>query len=175
MRIVFVFLAAFMLVGCANQPTKSDAQVVDLYPNFKRHMDGCSEKHGFDPTKTEAVGEYELAPGETAWRECVYLGVEQYILPNTPVPTAYFRIVEEDRVMTDQISRGELSRAERRARLEELIELAVTEERQTMDAQLQQAMAMQDLYRRQEMIRQVDYANRNAMDAARAVRAMKVR
>ena len=172
MRIVFVFLAAFMLVGCASQPTKSDTKVVDIYPNFKRHMDGCSEKYGFDPTKTEAVGEDELAPSEAAWRECVYLGVEQYILPNTPVPTAYFRIVEEDRVMTDQISRGELSRAERRARLEELIDQAVSAERHTMDAQLQQAMAMHDLYERHQMIQQIDYANRNAIDAARAIRAM---
>ena len=54
------------------------------------HVKRCTERHAYDPEKESFLGPYELGAGERKWRECVYQGIEKYLIPNTltPGPTA---------------------------------------------------------------------------------------
>ncbi len=80
-------------------------RIVDLYPEFERHVEACSASHQFNPKAIHGVGQRELAPGECPWRRCIYEGVEQIIAPHTDFPELYRQIVEEDRDVTEKIAR----------------------------------------------------------------------
>ena len=55
-------------------------------------------------------------------RECVYQGVEKYLIPNTRTPEAYRKAIAEDREITASIAAGKITRAHRRARVQDLLE-----------------------------------------------------
>jgi len=86
------------------------------------HVKECSRLHGYDPEKTSSLGPYELGAGEREWRECVYQGIEKYLIPNTLSPEAYRKAIAEDRKITAAIAGGKMTRAQRQARVEKIIE-----------------------------------------------------
>ena len=86
------------------------------------HVKQCSQLHGYDPEKASSLGPYELGAGEREWRECVYHGIEKYLIPSTLSPEAYRKAIAEDREMTAAIAGGKMTRAQRQARVEKTIE-----------------------------------------------------
>lgn len=86
------------------------------------HVKECTQLHGYDPEKTSSLAPHDLGAGEREWRECVYKGIEKYLIPNSLSPEAYRRAIAEDREMTAAIAAGKMTRAQRRARVEKVIE-----------------------------------------------------
>jgi hypothetical protein len=86
------------------------------------HLAKCAEKYAYDPNEAEGLGEYDLAPQEMEWRRCAYQGVREIMIPNTRIPDAYRQLIDEDRAMTEKIQRREMTRSERRARLDQILE-----------------------------------------------------
>ncbi|MCG3145502.1 MAG: hypothetical protein HONDAALG_03113 [Gammaproteobacteria bacterium] len=110
----------------------------------------CTQRYGFDPAARD-LPERALAPGERAWRECAYEGVQKHMIPNSTIPDVYLQLIGEDRMLTDRLDRGEITRAQRRQRLDQLIERIRRAERERsqteqqrltdyMDHQLDEAM-----------------------------------
>jgi hypothetical protein len=96
--------------------------------SFESELARCNAEHGYDPNQAATLGPYELGAGEQAWRECAYTAIEQQLMAESPLPEIYRTLIDEDRSMTAAISRQELSRTERRVRLERLRRNAVLNE-----------------------------------------------
>jgi len=54
--------------------------------------------------------------------ECVYQGIEEYLIPVTLTPDVYQRAIAEDRKMTEALAQGEITRAQRHARVQQMLE-----------------------------------------------------
>jgi len=96
----------------------------------------CTQRFGFDPAAKDLPAR-ALAPGERAWRECAYEGVKRQVIPNSAIPDVYLQLIGEDRMLTDRLERGEIARAERRRRLDELIARIRSAERERIRAEQQ--------------------------------------
>lgn len=179
MRHVIVIFIALLLMSCATdsmtvtQQTGRKFKVVDLYPKFKVHMSSCTETHGFDPS-TATVDEHALAPGEKPWRECVYQGIEEYIVAYSLVPQLYKQIVAEDRAMTDQIAQGTLTRSARRARLDALIGEIRSAEINERDILVNQANELQDFIKRQQELDEIIRMHRQASELSRLLGVIRL-
>ncbi len=109
--------ALMMSIGVASAKKLSrPGKVMDA------HLAECTEKYAYDPNEAEGLGEYDLAPQELGWRRCAYQGVREIMIPNTRIPDAYRQLIDEDRAMTEKIQRREMTRSERRARLDQILE-----------------------------------------------------
>ena len=86
------------------------------------HMALCSKRFGYDPEAASKLGASVLAPGEREWRECVYQGIEKYLIPRTLSPDVYRQAIAEDRKMTEAVANGEITRAQRQGRVQQMLE-----------------------------------------------------
>jgi len=125
------------------------------------HVKQCTERHGYDPEKASSLGPHALGAGEREWRECVYEGIEKYLIPTTLSPEAYRKAIAEDREMTASVAAGKMTRAERRARVEAIIaELEALEK--TNQAKLEQqiktttGLVKTEMQRQQDLMRMQD-------------------
>ena len=118
--------AAFVMpVGVASAKKLSEpGKVMD------ERLAECAEEYAYDPNKAEGLGEYDLAPTELDWRRCAYQGVREIMIPNSRIPDAYRRLIDEDRAMTERIQRREMTRSERRARLDQILESVRAQEKE---------------------------------------------
>jgi len=73
----------------------------------------CTAMHGYDWRNPGDIGQSELAPGEKAWRDCVYAGIRRDVIPRSAVPEDYERIIAEDQQFTRAIEAGTMTRDER--------------------------------------------------------------
>ena len=157
MRKIFLLTISLLLIAFESQSaTMQSKKIVDLYPKFERHVRDCSSEFNFDPRQAINIGENELAPGEISWRECVYRGVENIVIPDSALSSDYRQIVFEDRVMTDKIARGEFTRTERRVRLEALIESVKAKEERHLQEQRKKAQTIQDTAKRQKWFEELE-------------------
>jgi hypothetical protein len=85
-------------------------------------MAECTKRYGYDPETGSKLGSNVLGPGEREWRGCVYEGIEKYLIPRTLSPEVYRRAIAEDRNMTDAIAKGEMTRAQRQARFQQMLD-----------------------------------------------------
>ena len=144
-------------VACATTPSQDIAlarQDLDAY------RAQCTARHGYDPEASSGLGPHVLGTGEREWRECVYQGVEKYLIPNTQTPEAYRKAIAEDREMTASIAGGKTTRAQRRARVQELIEEIDRIEAANMAKTALEKKAV-DRVMREEMQRQLDSTRRS--------------
>ncbi len=131
-------IAAIALVGvlaaCASQQgatTQEKSRIELANEQLVAELDQCSARHDTDP-RTATVGENELAPREREWRACAYEGIRAILVPASAVPEVYDELIAEDEALTDQVEAGEITRTERRARLDQLREeIAAKEARAT--------------------------------------------
>jgi hypothetical protein len=85
-------------------------------------MAQCTKRYGYDPDAGSKLGSNVLGPGEQEWRDCVYQGIEKYLIPRTLSPDLYRRAIADDRKMTEAIAKGEMTRAQRQARVQQMLE-----------------------------------------------------
>lgn len=85
---------------------------------LEKHMQDCTRQFGYDPAQAGGLGAHELGAGERAWRDCVYEGIQKIMMSVSVIPEVYQQLIDDDRRMTDDIERQEMTRSERRAQLE---------------------------------------------------------
>ena len=88
---------------------------------LRNDISGCTEKTGYNSARSGNLGDHELGAGERKWRECVYQGIRDIMIPGSAIPTAYSTLISRDKVMTNNIEAKKLSRKERKARLDKVI------------------------------------------------------
>jgi hypothetical protein len=115
-----------LAVACGTPSTSRSSagtrEVVVARKQLDEHRALCTKRYGYDPEVASELGANVLPPGEREWRECVYQGIEKYLLPKTFSPDAYRRAIAEDRKLTEAVARGEITRAQRQARIHQLLE-----------------------------------------------------
>ena len=98
-------------------------------------IEKCSKTHDYDPNQASQLGPNELGKNERAFLECVYTSISEVLIPRAMVPDNYKKLIANDRKMTDAIEKGEMTRQQRQARIEQMLgtirssEAAVTEQR----------------------------------------------
>jgi hypothetical protein len=116
---------AVVTAGCgatsASRDSTGTREIVTARRQLDDYMAQCTKRYGYDPEAASNLGPNVLGTGEREWRECVYDGIEKYLIPRTLSPDVYRQAIAEDRKMTDAITKGEMTRAERQARIQQLL------------------------------------------------------
>lgn len=117
---VFIFLSA---VGCAQQGPQQEqrASFVEVKARLESYLSQCTQTFGLDPRKESGLSENELAPNEREWLDCAYIGIERIMIPNSDFPGMYRDFIAEAKSLVDLMERGEVTRTQRRNRLQTLI------------------------------------------------------
>ena len=119
-------VSAGAIVACGGASTSKHTagtrEIVTARRQLDDHMTECTKRYGYDPEAGAKLGSNVLGPGEREWRDCVYQGIEKYLIPRTLSPDVYRRAIAEDRKMTEAVATGELTRAQRQIRVQQMLE-----------------------------------------------------
>lgn len=119
-------VSAVVIVACGPASTSRDTagsrEIVTARRQLDDHMAECTKRYGYDPDAGAKLGANVLGPGEREWRGCVYQGIEKYLIPRTLSPDIYRRAIADDRKMTEAIAKGQMTRAQRQARVQQILE-----------------------------------------------------
>ena len=146
------FAALALAAACgAPSSSKSTREIVIAREQLEDHIALCGKRYGYDPKADSKLTASGLAPWERKWRECVYRGIEDYLIPVTMSPDIYRRAIAEDRKMTEALAQGEITRAQRQARVQQMLEeIDRTEEANQSKVEMDrlEAEIRQDMIRR---------------------------
>ena len=121
-----LIVSAVVIMSCgpasSSRDTAATREIVTARRQLDDHMAQCTKSYGYDPDAGSKLGANVLGPGEREWRDCVYQGIEKYLIPRTLSPDVYRRAIAEDRKMTEAIAKGEMTRAQRQARVQQMLE-----------------------------------------------------
>ena len=136
-RRFLLFALIVPVVGCATEdsrpPARTTSYMEKSFADMEVHLQRCTARTGYDPDNVKGVGKYRLAKNELAWRRCAYRGIERIMIPNSKFPEIYVGLIAQDKAMTKQVRRRQLTRAEREKRLaERLAEIEKTELEETL-------------------------------------------
>ena len=119
-------VSAVVLVACgpaiSSRDTEATREIVTARKQLDDHMAECTKRYGYDDEAGSKLAPNVLGPGEREWRGCVYQGIETYVIPRTLSPDAYRQAIAEDRKMTEAIAKGDMTRAQRQARVNQMLE-----------------------------------------------------
>ena len=123
-KVSFPAIAALVLAtACGvSSASRSTREIAIAREQLDDHVALCTKRHSYDPKADSKLGPSGLAPGEREWRECVYQGIEEYLIPRTLSPDIYRQAIAEDRKLTEALAQGEITRAQREARVQQMIE-----------------------------------------------------
>jgi hypothetical protein len=117
---------AVVIAACGASSASRDIAGTREIATARRQLDDymaqCTKRYGYDPEAAAKLGSNVLGPGERQWRECVYQGIGTYLIPRTLSPELYRRAIAEDRKMTEAVANGEMTRAQRQARVQQMLE-----------------------------------------------------
>ena len=134
-----------IVVSCVPSEPAMDRSYYQAHQTLLTHISDCTNLHGYDPDKTDGPGVHRVGPTERKWRSCVYFGIEAFIIPATVVPKLFRRLIEKDRMLTNQVERGKISRRERKAEIKKILELIKREEEQYLAAEEQRLRAVRNV------------------------------
>jgi hypothetical protein len=147
--------AALALAAACGAPSTSKSivgppEIVYAREQLDDDIALCTKRYGYDPKADSKLGTTGLAPGEREWRECAYQGIEKYLIPRTLSPDVYRRAITEDRKLTEELAQGEITRAQRQARVQQMLdEIDQTEEANQSKVEMDRL----EMEMRQDMIR----------------------
>jgi hypothetical protein len=118
--VIGAMILVALTAACAETTAPRDIRLARK--QVDAHIEQCTARYGYDPETVSGLGRYSLGAGEREWRECVYEGVEKFLIPRTQSPELYRNAIAEDRRMTAAIASGKMTRSERRERMQKLIE-----------------------------------------------------
>ncbi len=113
-----------IISACVSPPTATAAtfeSVAAAREALVADLQRCTLAHGYDPNAA-GLPENALAPNELPWRQCAREAVQNYGKSNPAVSGYYNQLITEDVQMTTALQQGTLTRTQRRARIEELVE-----------------------------------------------------
>jgi hypothetical protein len=120
--ILLLFVTAACGVSNGSKDIAGTREIVKARGQLDEHMAECTKRYGYDPEAGSKLASNVLGLGEREWRACVYQGIEKYLIPRTLSPDIYRRAIAEDRKMTEALANGELTRAQRQARVQQMLE-----------------------------------------------------
>ena len=120
--IVLGLVTAACGVSNGSKDVAGTREIVRARGQLDDHMAECTKRYGYDPEAGSKLASNDLGPGEREWRGCVYQGIEKHLIPRTLSPDIYRRAIAEDRKMTEALANGELTRAQRQARVQQILE-----------------------------------------------------
>jgi hypothetical protein len=106
----------------ASRDIAGTREIVTARRQLDDYVAQCTKRYGYDPEAASKLGSNVLGPGEREWRGCVYQGIEKYLIPRTLSPDVYRQAIAEDRKMTEAVANGEMTRAQRQARVQQMLE-----------------------------------------------------
>jgi hypothetical protein len=129
--------------------------------DFREHAAQCTAQYGYSPEAGAALGSFELGASERPWRQCVYDGIERYLVSSSLTPEIYRKAIAEDRVLTDGVAAGRTTRAQRAERVGQLL-ADIDRTEQANRAKIEQMEAVDRLVK-EETARQLDPMRRSLM------------
>ena len=139
-KLVLVVLAA--LTACTQTPVDRETVRDDMQP----YLAECSQKHGYAPSQSDALGPNQLGASEREWRGCAYRGIETIVIPKAREPENFRTLISTDQRLTNDIAAGTTTRAQRRQRIEAVLDRALDRE-----AELEKEANLAALQRTQSM------------------------
>jgi hypothetical protein len=110
------------LAACVASPqeeaSREVARLDAAIAALESRLQTCRRESGYRPPAEAETG---LAPGEAPYRECLYRGMEEILLPAIaePEPRGWFHaLISEDRRLTEAVAAGRIRRGERQVRLD---------------------------------------------------------
>jgi len=94
---------------------KNTREIAIAREQLDDHVALCTKRYGYDPKVDSKLGPSGLAPREREWGECVYQGIEEYLIPRTLSPGIYRQAIAEDRKLTEA-SKVQMDRLEMETR-----------------------------------------------------------
>jgi len=137
------------LCSCASQPPSPpppspSADLLGARTALDTALHQCSTTYNYNPQQAANIGEHSLAPTELAWNQCAYNAVGTYEKANPKLAPMYENLVASYQQMTDQVAQGTLTRSERRARTQQLLQaIKQAEQAEISAANLQQSQQNQ--------------------------------
>ena len=151
--VVLAVVTAACGAPSASRDSAGTREIVKARGQLDDHMAECTKRYGYDPEAASKLGSNVLGSGEREWRGCVYQGIEKYLMPGTLSPDVYRRAIAEDRKMTEAVANGEMTRAQRQARVQQMLE-EIDRIEEANQAKLQtQTMQRLEMEMRQDMMR----------------------
>jgi len=151
-------LAALLLAlaaGCTSGSGTADDSaatkantLVDAREKLIAALKDCTGRYNYDP-EAPGLPENALAPNELEWRDCAYAASRDYTRVNTALAIDFTTLIDEDQRLTQQVASGQLTRTERRQRLQPMLDGI----RQKEEEQIQSLESDQE--HNADMVRQV--------------------
>lgn len=138
---VLVQAACLLMVlsACSTQPSPLET-LIEARGRLVSEIQQCSNRYDYNPRTASAISQNALAPHEPEWHSCVYAAIRSYENINLQLAPLYNSLIDEDIVMTNAIAHGQMTRSERRTRINQILaEIKTAEENQIIQAKLQQA------------------------------------
>ena len=167
-KLLPIILTGFIVTACAGDKQSSSAQedyMQAAYKKFDAHFDGCTQKHGYDPERSQDLGDYVLGENERAWRQCVYEGAELYIIPSSKIGERYEALIRADKTLTEGIEKGAVTRAERHAKITQMLNEVRSDELDIMISEAPREKAAEQQEKRE--------FNRRMVDSLRGLRSSR--
>ena len=146
--------AVFVLASCSGQSSQSSVAAPAESPlaaarsQLVADLDQCTRSFGYDPKKAADIPDNQLAPRELEWRQCGYDAVRKYSQFQPALTGRYEQLINEDISMTNAIQSGAMTRTQRRARLDALIEQIKAAEEDQIQANTKSKKAEEEQVRR---------------------------
>jgi len=141
--VIGAMILTVLTAACAE--TTAPRDILLARQQLDTHLEQCTARYGYDPETASGLGPYSLGAGEREWRECVYEGVEKFLIPKTLSPEVYRNAIVEDRQMTAAVASGKMTRSERSERIQKLIEEIQRIEEANSAKLQQQSIGEQDM------------------------------
>lgn len=114
--------------------------------NINNHVDNCSKSHGYSPELENNLGPHELGRNEREFLECVYKEIQEKLIANVMFPDDYKHLIKRHKEMTDQLVKGEITRAQRKSHIQYLISLIKDNEVTETERRIQDLSAKRDQF-----------------------------
>lgn len=147
-RRVLWLACGLALCSCAapqpSPPPSSGADILAARTELDAALHTCTSTYGYNPRQASNISEHALAPNELAWNQCAYAAVATYEKANPKLAPMYEQLVTSYQQMTDQVAQGSLTRSERHARTQQMLQaIEQAEQAEISAANLQQAQQNQ--------------------------------
>jgi len=128
-----------------NTPTNLLADISDI----NGEIDKCSKQHGYNPDDANKLGANQLGINERAFLNCVYSSVEEVLVPKSLMPDSYKNLIAEHKKMTDAVENSNMTRQQRTARVQEMLEKIKYSELAESEKRIQDLSAKRDRFLRE--------------------------
>ena len=164
---VLLVLSLWPFSGCAAQSPSGASEITGA---FEQALADCSRQTGYFPEQTDSLGPYELGPNEREWATCAYAGIEVHVLPISPVPDQYRRLIARHRELTDAVEAKRTTRTQRRQEIVAMLDAIRDVEGAALAKQRTALDQMKDVQEQERRMREIDRVQRSAIEAQRTMR-----